>query len=359
MKRRIIIIAVLLFGLFFIAKRKIKLSKAPVFGNKPIVVSVFYTKKGDINVYRDYLAEVEPINTAKISTRISALVDEVFVDEGAEVKKGDLLAKLDEKDILAKIDAAKESLSSAEENYNYWKKEYERDENLFKQGAISEEARDRAKNMFAASKAKLESAKKAIEILKVNLKYTDIKSPYDGVVSRRFVDPGDLAVPGKPLFVVENRSRFKLAFDIPQEDVGTINKGALISFKVGKKSFNAKITNKFPSIEKGRMLRIEAYLDNKCSLVSGAFVPVRVILASKKDVVILPKSAISKGQGKKPFVFVVKDKKLVRYPVKIGLISDNFAEVKNIAVGVPVVKNPYLSWVKLAEGQTVKMAGAK
>jgi len=355
MKKRKLIIVLIVLALFFILKRKIELARAPVFGKRPVLVSVFYSQKRDIKSFREYLAKIEPINKANVSTRVSATVEKIFVDEGSSVEKGDLLAELDKRDILAKLNSAKQVLFAAQENFNYWQKEYTRDENLFKQGAVSEEERDRAKNSFAQAKANLESAKENVRLWQANLSYTEIKSPYTGVVSERFVDEGDLAVPGKPLFVVEDRSKFKLSFDVPQEDISYLKRGLSVFYKANNQLKQAKITNIFPSVSPGKILHIEAYLNDKDGIYAGAFVPVKVVTAEGKRVIVIPKSSVTKVSNLKPFVFIVEGGKLKKYPVVLGLSSDMFVEAKNLASGVAVVKNPYLSWTKLAEGEPVKV----
>jgi RND family efflux transporter MFP subunit len=353
--RLAVTVIIIVLVTFFILKRKIELARAPVFGRRPVLVSVFYSQRKDIKNFREYLAKIESINKAKVSTRVNAMVEKIFVDEGSVVKKGDLLAELDKKDILAKLNSAKQALSADEENFNYWQKEYKRDENLFEQGAISEEERDRVKNNFAQAKAKLENAKENVQFWQANLNYTEIKSPYDGVISKRFVDVGDLATVGKPLFIVEDRSKFKLGFDVPQEDIQFIKKSMPVFYK-NKNGFNqAKVTNIFPSIAEGKILHVEAYLDNKDGLYVGAFVPVKVLVAQKKETVVVPKSAVIKMSRFKYFIFIVEGGKLKKYPVVLGLSSDMFVEVKNLSPGVAVVKSPYLSWTKLAEGEPVKI----
>ena len=122
MKKRKLIIVLIVLALFFILKRKIELARAPVFGEKPILISVFYSQKRDIKSFREYLAKIEPINKANVSTRVSATVEKIFVDEGSRVEKEDLLAELDKKDFLSKLNSAREFLSSANENFNYWDK---------------------------------------------------------------------------------------------------------------------------------------------------------------------------------------------------------------------------------------------
>ncbi len=359
MKRRRLIIILIVLALFFVIKRKIELSRAPVFGKNPVLVSVFYSARRDVKNLKEYLAKVEPVNQAKVSTRINAAVEKVYVDEGSIVNQGDLLAELDKKDIMAKLNSAEQALSAAQENFNYWQKEYSRDENLFEKGAISQEERDRTKNSFAQAKARLAGAEGNVKIWQDNLAYARIRSPYSGIVSKRFVDPGDLAAAGRPLFIVEDRSRLKLAFDVPQEDTGLIKKGAPVIYKGKSGVTQVKISNVFPSLGEGRVLRVEAYLKNKGGLNVGEFIPVKVLTAEKKDVVVVPQISLCKDKNLKPFVFIVKSGRLQKYPVVLGLSSAMFVEVKNLGAGIPVVKNPYLSWVKLAGGQKVKVINRK
>lgn len=102
------------------------------------------------------------------------------------------------------------------------------------------------------------------------------------------------------------------------------------------------------------MLRVESYLvDN--DLKVGAYIPVKLTLQKEENIIIVPFSAICKTDGQKPYVFMVKDKKLKSIPVKLGIVGDKFVEVKNIKESTLVVKDPFLSWVKLADGESVKI----
>jgi len=360
-KRKKIIFLIIFLALFFIVKRKIELARAPVFGKRPVLVSVFYSRRKDIRSFKEYLAKVEPINKADVSTRINAVVEKIFVDEGSVVKKGDLLAELDKGDIVARLNSAKGNFFAARENFSYWKKEYSRDENLFKQGAVSEEERDRAKNNLAQATAKLKNAKGNIIFWQTDLNYARLKSPYDGIVAKRFVDGGDLAVVGRPLFTIEDRSRLKFSFDVPQEDIPFITQDDPVFYKVPSisKQKEAKITNIFPSIDNGKLLHLEVYLDDKEGLYVGQFISLRVLVAREDNVVVVPNGAISGMGNAGPFVFLIKDKKLKRYPVIVGLESDGFVEIKNLKEGVAVVKTPYLSWVQLVAGEQVKVMNKK
>ncbi len=354
-RARLIFLVIIVIAVLLVVKKKIELATAPAFGKQPVLVSVFYSRRQDVAVFRDYLAVVKAINEARVSTRVAAEVKDVFVDEGDEVKKEELLAKLDDRDILAKIESAKAALASAKENFDYWQKEYRRDEALFKAGAISEEEFDRAKVAFAKSKASLSAAEKRLDELNTQLDYLQIKSPYDGVVARRFVDPGDMAMPGRPLFLIEDRSRLKLCFDVPQEDAGIISKGKKVFFSVNGKDFEAEITKVFPSLDNARMLKVEVYIDPISGLKTGEYVKLKVLMKQRHNVVVVPESAIVRQGVKRPYVFVVEKGRLKVFPVVTGIGSNSFIEVKNMPEGIAVVKNQYLSWTRLSDGEAVKI----
>ncbi len=356
MIRKIIKFLIVVFIIFVcfhaVARKKKKLSKATSMEERPIIVSVYRTKKINLEKFKEYLGKVEPINKANVSTRIAAIVEKVYVDEGSIVKKGDLLAELDKKDILSRLNSAKENLIAAKENLNYWEKEFDRDQFLFQKGAISEEERDRAKNNLAQAKARVKIVEELINFWQANLRYTKILSPYDGVISKRFVDPGDLAVIGRPLFTVEDRSKLKIVFDVPQIDAPFIKKGLPVIFKTEGILRKTKISNVFPSLEKGRVLHIECFVNKK--LLVGSFIPVKVILIEKRCVAVPVSSVFSMG-NQTPFVFIVENNTLKRIPIEKGIETDEFVEVKNLKEGILVVKEPYLSWTKLAPGEKVKI----
>ena len=359
-KKNIIIIAVIiLLAVFFILRRKIELAHAPVVGQQPVMVHTVFARKQDISEQKEYLAQIQALRQANVSARINAVVKNVLVDESSLVKKGDVLAKLDSRDLEAKLSAAKAMLLSAEENLSYWKTEYGRDENLFANGAISEEERDRAKNSLAQAQSGYTQAKENVNALNANLSYAEIIAPFDGIVARRMVDPGDLAAMGKPLFVVNDQSRLKLVFAVPQDDLRLIKKGQKVLFKNGQSKADVSITNIFPSLEKGKVVTVEAYLKAGAKFLAGEFVPVKVVILEKKDVTVIPKGSLMFSAKGEPFIFVVKDNKLKKVEIKTGITADDWVEVKNISAGESVVEGSYLSGSALSEGQVVSSGGKK
>ncbi|NIA07766.1 MAG: biotin/lipoyl-binding protein, partial [Actinobacteria bacterium] len=242
------VVAVLVLGArALIVRKKAQLAKAPRYDVGPMPVYVVAAKQGTLLEKRDYLAVVEPIRIANISARLTATVEEVLCDEGDVVHSGEVLIRLDGREIgddiasvQAQIEQARADLASNEstvaslvKSVAYWDREAKRDASLAEKGdiagaqaeATADKANtfqgnlDAAKSKSTAIKHLIESLNQKKAQLQTRLGYCTICSPYDGLLTSRLVDPGDLASPGKTLIVAEDRSQLKLAFDVPQQDL--------------------------------------------------------------------------------------------------------------------------------------------
>ncbi len=359
MKIKTVVVTVIIIALaiFFLLKRKTELSRAPVYGIKPVPVVVCRAQKTDISEQVEYLVHVEAANTASVSSRITSSVEKLFVDEGSRVSKNDLLCLLDGRDLRATLNKAKQEEIAAAENFKYWDQEFKRDRNLFTQGAISEQERDAARNSFYQAKTGLRASHDAVNLYETRLSYVKILSPYAGVVSKRFVDVGDMALPGKSLFKVEDRSVLKLSFDVPQDDLPFLKTGQVISYLLGGEKKKAAVSSLFPSLNPGRMLHVEACPENMDGLIPGVFLSAKILKARRKNVVVVPETAICRPEPGNPYVFTVKNKKLKKVAVITGFRNGKMVEVSNLSEGTVVVENPYLSRINLSEGETVQIVG--
>ncbi len=359
MKKLIVVVFILILiiaGVFLVKKRKKELEKASVYNPEPAIVSVCKTKMGSIEKTQIYLATVEPILISKISSKINAFIEKEYVSEGSIVKKGDILAELDNAEILAKIEKAKGEFSAAQQNLNYWQKEYKRNKNLYEKGAISKDELDKTINALAQAKGKYISSKKNVEYWQSLLKYVVIKSPYDGVITRKYLDVGNLATVNNPVFELQSLHK-KLVFKMPQADVKFTKNLKKIAYLFQNKWKYTKIIKTYPSLDNDKMLTVEAYLNNDF-LKSGMFVKVKIVLSKKENTIILPVSAIC-NLNKNPYVYIVKDNLLHSYPVKLGIVSNGWVEVLNMKKDVLVVKSPFMVGVTLSDNQKVKILREK
>jgi RND family efflux transporter MFP subunit len=343
----IILVAVAVFaggGIMLVKHKKQMLAQAPRYGMRPTPVRVASARVGDLQKTRDYLAVVEPIRSAKVSARVTATVEKVLHDENEPVKAGDVLVVLDSREIAA-------SVSSITETYAYWEREARRDKTLAEKGAIPGAQAEGTSDKASEVKGRL-------AVAETQLSYCTIRSPYNGILSRRIVDPGDIAVPGKTLMVIEDRSRLKLGFDIPQQDLPKIREGLEVIYSVAGKERTAVLSRLFPSLNAARMLRAEVDLDgaDAAGLSSGAYVPLQVVLRNSKNVTLVPAASLVESPDRNSHVFIVRDGHLVARPVNvIGSNGDEVA-VEGVQEGEQVVLSTFLGWAQLASGQMVEVA---
>lgn len=381
----LIVAAALVFGGVLLVKHKKQaLAAAPKYGMQPMPVRVASARLGDLRKTRDYLAVVEPIRVADVSARVTASVEKVLRDENEWVKAGDVLVTLDSRQIEESIAAMKAqveqtqadlasnqaTVDSLERTVAYWDREAQRDRALADKGAIpgaqaegtvdkASEARgrlDAARQKSAAIGRSIESLQRRQAELETTLDYCTIRSPFDGVVSHRRVDPGDLAVPGKSLMVVEDRSQLRLGFDVPQQDLPEVREGLVVEYSAAQQSREAKLSHLFPSLNTARMLRAEVYLSGRGvdGLSSGAYVPLRVVLGNAKDVTLVPGTALIESPDGHAHVFVVRDGHLEARSVNVLGSSGDDVAVDGIQAGEQVVLSTFLGWAQLASGQMVE-----
>lgn len=380
----IVTAALVLAAVLLVKHKKQALAAAPKYGMQPMPVRVASARLGDLRKMRDYLAVVEPIRVADVSARVTASVEKVLRDENEWVKAGDVLVTLDSRQIEESIAAMKAQVEQTQadlasnqatvdslvKTVAYWDREAERDKALTDKGAIpgaqaegTADKANEARGKLAAAQQKSAAIGRAVESLQrkqaeleTTLDYCTIRSPFEGIISHRRVDPGDLAVPGKSLMVVEDRSQLKLAFDVPQQDLPEVREGLAVEYSAARQNREVTLSHLFPSLNTARMLRAEVYLSGRDvdGLSSGAYVPLRVVLGNDKDVTLVPGTAVVESPDGHAYVFVVRDHHLEAQSVNLLGSSGDDVAVDGIQAGEQVVLSTFLGWAQLASGQMVE-----
>ncbi len=380
-----IVVVVLLVagGRILVLRKKQRLTKAPVAKFAEKSVDTVRAVRGDLTEHHDYLAWIEPIRTSQISARVTAHITQILHEEGDQVKKGERLVLLDDRDMRDAIAIAKAQIGQAQAELEvnetllkslrkttaYWQAEAQRDSKLAAKGAIPEAQAQATLEKYNVALGKERSAEQRSQVirqqiltLKVRIKeletrlsYYTITAPFNGTVSARMVDPGDLAVPGKPLLTLEDTSAIKLAFDIPQVDLSFIKVGMAGSFSYEGKTYQAKISRIYPKLNQAHMVRAEALLPATLNsrLPLGAYVTCSVNFVTLKNEVLIPIRALI-DMHDQYYVFVVEHGTLKRHGVQVlGTACDKVA-VRGIDSGAEVVVHSFLGWANLSDGLKVE-----
>jgi len=381
-----------------IRRGRARLAKAPVAQAKPIVVRATKVGPAHIRKFIPYLARVEPYAQVKLAAQIMQRTTAVLKDEGDAVKKGELMAQLDDREIRASIAATRSRIGSLkaeqaaieeqvkandfvtqslEQDYTYWKKEWDRDSKLHAKGDISASEAEATHTKFLVAegryrasvatgkglqaqiervKAQIVETEKKLEQLDVQLSYTRLLAPSDGVVSKRLVNVGDLAAPGKVLFEVEDTRVYRVAFDVAQDDLSDVKHGTPVEIRFRSGPVQATITRIFPLLTEARTVRAE--IDFKtlpANVKLGDYVPLTALLVDKRCAVTAPLAALNEAGGKTN-VYVVNNGALTLQQVEVGARGAERVEIlKGLQPGQLVARGDYLSLAQLAPGSKVKV----
>ena len=251
---------------------------------EPVTVTVSEAVRAP--AVESFPASVISERTAEIATRMSGTVERVLVDVGARVRKGDALVALDAKDIAAQVSAARAQAELAEASQR-------RVANLARDGAASQQELDQATAGLEAARAMLAQAE-------AQEAYAVIRAPFDGVVTHRNVDAGDLALPGQPLLAMMAPGALKVVADLPSQRSGSVSAGDRVTVRVEGSDaiLGARVTRTVPALGgASRTFRVEAVLDAApAGVVPGSYARVELVRMGEGARWVPADAVVDRGQ---------------------------------------------------------------
>lgn len=321
----------------------------------------------DVPVYLDAIGKTVATDVVSIVPQVGGKIVAVHVDDGADVKKGDLLFEIDPRPFQASLASAKAAIAQAKADLAMSSSDYKRIAELEK-SVISQQEFDDKKNKQDVDQAKLEAKQAELEMASLNLEYTKIYAPIDGRAGARLVTLGNIVKDNdkdNPLMVIQRLDPIYAEFSITENDLGTVRKflsthentagispekglkvevdvpgdskavlAALKSTSAATKPTTAPVET--PGKMSGARIGELTFLDNAVKNASGTiqvratlpnadhyfwpgqFVNCRIILTTKNDAVLIPMEAQQVSQ-QGPFVYVVG--------------ADGVADMRPIVVG--------------------------
>ncbi|MDH5739771.1 MAG: efflux RND transporter periplasmic adaptor subunit [Nitrospira sp.] len=182
---------------------------------KTIQAVVFEAQQTSVPIRVEVTGQVAPIFQATLSSRIQGTIDKLLVREGTKVSKGQVLIKLDSRDLQA-------DLARANADVENTKAHLDRMDQLYTQDAVSKQEMENATRAYRVAEAN----RKAVE---AQLSYTVVKAPFDGVITEKKVEAGELASPGQPLLKIEDPRRLRLEATVAEGDLKSVSNGDTIS----------------------------------------------------------------------------------------------------------------------------------
>ncbi len=182
-----------------------------------------------------------PMESATLSTKLMASVVEVTVLEGARVRRGELLVRLDLRDLVAKRQQAEAGLADAEAQRDLARVSALRLRALYADSAAPKAQLDAAEAGLARAEAGVRAMTAALGELAAVASYGEVRAPFDGVIARRFVDPGAFVAPGAPMVTVDKLGALRIAVTVPSAQVATITPGRTLVAVIEGDTVTARI----------------------------------------------------------------------------------------------------------------------
>jgi membrane fusion protein (multidrug efflux system) len=323
-------------------------------------VELVPVQKKDLSITTTQPASVEAFHTANIGTRVTGYVKAVLIDIGSPVKAGQPMVEIDAPELAAAVEVLKAELKDREAALAAAQSEQKRVQALANKGSVTEKAAQEADlrlQQAAAAKsvieAKLAEAKQMVA-------YSTIPAPFNGIVSVRNVDPGDLvtADSGTMLIEVASVSPLRVVSHIPERDAVWLNNGDSVTLTFDAfpgQSFEAKVTRTSGVLDhKTRRMRTEIDLDNsKGLLFPGMYGQVVIELETRRNALLLPAGSVRLNDGA-PHVYTVENGAVKRLPVTTGTDTGTQIEITSGLTGSEQIVANSLGRLRDGDAVTVK-----
>jgi RND family efflux transporter MFP subunit len=280
--------------------------------------------------------ELKAEKEATVRAEVGGSMVEVAVLEAQAVQKGALLGRIETRTLEDAKQSAASTVRSAENQLTVARREAERTEKLVSAGALASRDLDVVHNAVTAAEAQVADAKARLASAERALGDTVIRAPFQGIVSKRSVNTGDVVSPGTELFTIIDPSSMRLEASVPSDDLRALRVGATVEFAVRgyDTPFHGRIERIAPQAEATtRQVPIYVAIPNAGGrLVAGLFAEGRVVSQSASGIVV-PSNAVNTVDATKPWVLRVTNGKTERVDVTLGL-RDPRSELVNVASGL-------------------------
>ena len=213
----IIVIVVAVGAMKFLKEKKDEVANLEKPKEMTKSVTVTKAKTKTLSQSREFLAQVQASNSAYIASKFSATIKNIYVNENDVVKKGKLLISLDDSEIKANLNSLNEKKIALDIDLINSKKILDRNKKLLKIEAISKESYDNSNVVYQNKLAAFKGVKDSIKQVKSQLKYLNIKAPFDGVVGSKLNNEGSLAIAGKAILTLNSNDQ-KMIFSFVDGD---------------------------------------------------------------------------------------------------------------------------------------------
>ncbi|WP_394829497.1 efflux RND transporter periplasmic adaptor subunit [Pendulispora albinea] len=356
------IVAVLVLGGLVFGYTRYRASKSAAAGgpaasasasaaaNRPVPVVLATVESKDTPIYLYGLGTATAFYTVTVRTQVDGRLDRVLFKEGQSVKKGDVLAQVDPRPFVAKLHSAEATLAKDQATAKNAKLNLDRYEKLVGQKLISQQDYDNQRATVDQNDAQVRTDQADVENARLQVEYSRITSPIDGITGVRQVDPGNVVkqADANGIVVITQLDPIAVFFTLPQDDLPRVSE----AMSRGPLTVEAFSRDGDQSLGAGTVTLIDNQINTATATIRlkatfpnpdrklwpNLFVKARLLLSNKRGALVIPAAVVQRGpQG--PFAYVVKpDQTVEMRPVEVELTQGDSAIIaKGLNAGERVV----------------------
>jgi RND family efflux transporter MFP subunit len=360
MPYRILIFLVLALLAAACSRGQADTTKAPV--APPLLIApedVIPVRNASLSAGPSIIGSIQPERRADLRAEVQAVVLQVVRENGDVVKKGDLLLRLDDtaiRDALASATAAERASSQALDQAD---RQFERMKTLRSSGMASAQALDDAEGRRNSAQSDLEAAKARLVLARQQMTRTEVRAPFDGIVSDRKASAGDTAQVGKELLKVIDPRSMRFEGSVNSDQVGEVKVGQPVVFRVNgypDTEFQGKVrrVNPAANVSTRQVDVLVDFMGEKQPHLAGLYAEGRVETENKMSLTVASSAIVRDGD--KASAWRVNAAKLQKVPVELGDKDPrrgDFIVKSGLAEGDQVIRYPTTT---LKDGQAVQVA---
>lgn len=312
-------------------------------GEKPILVETAAVAAEDVDVVVKAVGTIEAEQVVKVQPKRAGRVLELQLAEGVMVWTGTVLARLDDRDLRARVDQARANVVEAEVRVRNVARQHDRTRELRDQGIAAQQQYDDLKAELDGAVAALDVARANLAFAEAQLAETVITAPFDGVIGRKLVDVGAFVKEGEALTTLVDADPVEVVFAVPERHLPDLQRDQAVAITVASyadRSFPGTVTFVDPEVDPvNRTVTVKAVAPNPdLELRPGQFATVTLTLAHHAGAAVVPEEALVPS-GEQVLVYVVQDGRAAARPVDLGVRLPGRVEIRSgLAPGDVVVR---------------------
>lgn len=278
---------------------------------------------------------IAPFVQATLKSKVGGEVEQLKLREGQDVREGEVIARVDTRNLQAQYDREAAAVEKARADLELARLNRDKNRQLLEQKFISQNTFEQTESAYAGSVASFKLAEAQARVAKINLDDAVIRAPFSGTIAKRLVQPGEKVSPDSAIVTLVDLKQMVLEAAVPAAEIPSVRVGQKVRFRVsgfGDRVFEGEVQRINPvTADNSRAIMIYIAVPNPDSaLKGGMFAQGSLMLNSTQPVLAVSQRAVRDDAGVS-YVYVLRDDKIVRTPVKVGPRSEGeaFVEVRD------------------------------